>query len=140
MAFKVPITMYIDLPDPRPLSNNVDLENVWYNEIAEETTNGAGLNLGVSYQQINPRMNTQQGTQILATQQVSDLNTRMAQQQVQNQYQQMPSRVSQPQPQMQVGTGQQTMMQPGTISVAIQQNPNMPQQVASQNDMINPIG
>ena len=32
MAFKVPISMYIDLPDPRPLSNNVDLETVWYKE------------------------------------------------------------------------------------------------------------
>ena len=31
-AFKVPISMYIDLPDPRPLSNNVDLETVWYKE------------------------------------------------------------------------------------------------------------
>ena len=29
-AFKVPTSMYIDLPDPRPLSNNVDLEKVWY--------------------------------------------------------------------------------------------------------------
>ena len=29
-AFKVPTSMYIDLPDPRPLSNNVDLEHVWY--------------------------------------------------------------------------------------------------------------
>ena len=29
-AFKVPTVMYIDLPDPRPLSNNVDLEAVWY--------------------------------------------------------------------------------------------------------------
>lgn len=29
-AFKVPTTMYIDLPNPRPLSNNVDLEDVWY--------------------------------------------------------------------------------------------------------------
>ncbi len=29
-AFKVPTSMYIDLPNPRPLSNNVDLENVWY--------------------------------------------------------------------------------------------------------------
>ena len=34
MAFKVPIPMYIDLPNPRPLSNNVDLENVWYQENA----------------------------------------------------------------------------------------------------------
>ena len=37
MAFKVPISMYIDLPDPRPLSNNVDLETVWYKEIKETT-------------------------------------------------------------------------------------------------------
>ena len=32
-AFKVPTQLYIDLPNPRPLSNNVDLENVWYNDI-----------------------------------------------------------------------------------------------------------
>ena len=31
-AFKVPTSMYIDLPNPRPLSNNVDLEKVWYTE------------------------------------------------------------------------------------------------------------
>ena len=31
-AFKVPTSMYIDLPNPRPLSNNVDLEKVWYGE------------------------------------------------------------------------------------------------------------
>ena len=31
-AFKVPTQLYVDLPDPRPLSNNVDLENVWYKE------------------------------------------------------------------------------------------------------------
>ena len=31
-AFRVPTTMYIDLPNPRPLSNNVDLENVWYTQ------------------------------------------------------------------------------------------------------------
>jgi len=29
-AFKVPISMYIPIPNPRPLSNNVDLGNVWY--------------------------------------------------------------------------------------------------------------
>ena len=29
-AFKVPISMYVDLPDPRPMSNNVDLKYVWY--------------------------------------------------------------------------------------------------------------
>ena len=37
-AFKVPISMYIDLPNPRPLSNNVDLETVWYQ--SEEKTKG----------------------------------------------------------------------------------------------------
>ncbi|MBR3049401.1 MAG: ATP-binding protein [Bacilli bacterium] len=30
-AFKIPISMYVDLPIPRPLSNNVNLESVWYN-------------------------------------------------------------------------------------------------------------
>lgn len=30
-AFKVPTSLYIDIPDPRPLSNNVDLQMVWYN-------------------------------------------------------------------------------------------------------------
>ena len=29
-AFTVPTPMYIDLPNPRPLSNNVDLEKVWF--------------------------------------------------------------------------------------------------------------
>ena len=29
-AFKVPTVLYIDLPDPMPLSNNIDLESVWY--------------------------------------------------------------------------------------------------------------
>ncbi len=29
-AFKVPTIMHIGLPDPMPLSNNVDLDNVWY--------------------------------------------------------------------------------------------------------------
>ena len=29
-AFKVPTAMYIDLPNPTPLSNDVDLTNAWY--------------------------------------------------------------------------------------------------------------
>lgn len=36
-AFQVPIPMYIDLPDPRPLSNNVDLKNVWYNNVIDNS-------------------------------------------------------------------------------------------------------
>ena len=35
-AFKVPTVMYLDLPDPVPLSNNVDLKTVWYKEIKTE--------------------------------------------------------------------------------------------------------
>ena len=38
-AFKVPTSMYIDLPDPRPLSNNVNLESVWYVTENEEPKN-----------------------------------------------------------------------------------------------------
>ena len=34
-AFKVPTALYIDLPDPRPLSNNVDLETVWYKQSSQ---------------------------------------------------------------------------------------------------------
>ena len=36
-AFKVPTSMYIDIPNPRPLSNNVDLETVWYNNKNNES-------------------------------------------------------------------------------------------------------
>ena len=32
-AFKVPISMYIDLPNPRPTSDNVNLTDVWYRPI-----------------------------------------------------------------------------------------------------------
>ncbi len=31
-AFKVPVSLKIDLPDPQPLSNNVNLEDVWYRQ------------------------------------------------------------------------------------------------------------
>ena len=31
-AFKVPTVMYLDMPDPRPLSNNVDLTKVWFED------------------------------------------------------------------------------------------------------------
>lgn len=31
-AFKVPTVMYFELPNPSPLSNNVDLKSVWYKE------------------------------------------------------------------------------------------------------------
>ncbi len=38
-AFKVPITMYIDLPNPRPSSNNVDLESIWFTANNTNTNN-----------------------------------------------------------------------------------------------------
>lgn len=44
-AFKVPIPMYIDIPNPRPLSNNVDLTNVWFNEIKEDDITGGQVDL-----------------------------------------------------------------------------------------------
>ena len=31
-AFHVPTSMYVDLPNPRPLSNNVNLNDVWYRQ------------------------------------------------------------------------------------------------------------
>ena len=43
-AFKVPTVLYIDMPDPMPLSNNVDLESVWYEkeQPAAQATQTAG--------------------------------------------------------------------------------------------------
>lgn len=38
-AFKVPTVMYIDLPDPKPLSDNVDLKEVWYKTETPANTN-----------------------------------------------------------------------------------------------------
>ena len=29
-AFKVPVFMYVDRPNPTPLSNNVDVNQIWY--------------------------------------------------------------------------------------------------------------
>lgn len=46
-AFKVPISMYIELPNPRPLSNNVDLETVWYKMIQETVASAATPGFGV---------------------------------------------------------------------------------------------
>ena len=43
-AFRVPTSLYIDLPNPKPLSNNVDLETVWYSgQAAPPTTDVAAL-------------------------------------------------------------------------------------------------
>ena len=42
-AFKVPISMYIDIPNPRPLSNNVDLATVWYKAVESQNYNSVGV-------------------------------------------------------------------------------------------------
>ena len=133
MAFKVPITMYIDLPDPRPLSNNVDLENVWYNEIAEEANDGAGLKLGVNTTQNSlAGMNMVQEVRPMQNglnQQILGSNNRMMpQQQVTAQYQQMPQTVAvrpnvQPTTQVLGSNPQQATVRPGTPPMTSQQAP-----------------
>ena len=40
MSFKVPISMYIDLPNPRPMSDNVNLTDVWYRPINNNVSMG----------------------------------------------------------------------------------------------------
>ena len=42
-AFKVPVSMYIDLPNPRPMSNNVDINTVWYKESTSLTNSVGGV-------------------------------------------------------------------------------------------------
>ena len=39
-AFKVPTSLYIDKPDPEPLSNDVDLEDVWFNDQQSTSSDG----------------------------------------------------------------------------------------------------
>lgn len=86
-AFKVPTTMYIDLPNPRPLSNNIDLEDVWYK---------ADNDLNVS---VNKIMSNQQFINQLVQQ---------PQQPVQQFINQMPQQVQQqPVQQYQVNTEQE---------------------------------
>ena len=41
-AFKVPTVMYLEIPNPTPLSNNVDLNDVWYKEENEIMPNIQG--------------------------------------------------------------------------------------------------
>ena len=100
-AFKVPTSMYIDLPNPRPLSNNVDLENVWYEK---ETPNQAVQN------------NQAANVQTIMQQQIRNASTQApVQQQVMSQ-----------QPAMQAMPKQQVMMQQQMQNQQPQQQ--MPQQ------------
>lgn len=86
-AFKVPTSMYIDLPNPRPLSNNVDLENVWYKKKEPENQNVQPQNsmnqmLQESSYAQQPQMMQQQ---MPPQQQVVQQPQQMQQQQVLNQ-------------------------------------------------------
>lgn len=100
-AFKVPTSMYIDLPNPRPLSNNVDLENVWYEK---GTPNQAVQN------------NQAANVQTIMQQQIRNASTQApVQQQVMSQ-----------QPAMQAMPNQQVMMQQQMQNQQPQQQ--MPQQ------------
>lgn len=64
-AFKVPTSMYIDIPNPRPLSNNVNLEAVWYE------LNNSGLNNGVVQQMTS---NSPDSVSAIMAQQVNKAN------------------------------------------------------------------
>ena len=78
-AFKVPISMYIDFPNPTPLSNNVDLEKVWYENpktatasetqpaLAEQPTTIMANNAQVVPQAV-PQAASQNVQQVMATQ------------------------------------------------------------------------
>lgn len=100
-AFKVPTSMYIDLPNPRPLSNNVDLENVWYEK---ETPNQAVQN------------NQAANVQTIMQQQIRNASTQAPVQQ----------KVMAQQPAMQAMPSQQGMMQQQMQNQQPQQQ--MPQQ------------
>jgi DNA helicase HerA-like ATPase len=67
-AFKVPTVLYIPLPDPMPLSNNVDLESVWYPQRKQAIS------------QVGPVPATVQ-TSTIATNDVSSIMTQEASQQ-----------------------------------------------------------
>ena len=43
-AFKVPTMFHVDMPNPKPLSNNVDLNDVWYNVQKNIQNNIADIN------------------------------------------------------------------------------------------------
>lgn len=58
-AFQVPTSMYIDLPNPRPLSNNVDLKVVWYqkpvvNNLINQAVGTSGPTPAVRTANFNP--------------------------------------------------------------------------------------
>ena len=68
-AFKVPTVMYIDLPNPQPLSNNVDLEKVWYNKnvAADQVSVGQIMNNQTMTQQSMPQIGIQSEPKLVST-------------------------------------------------------------------------
>ncbi len=64
-AFKVPTQLYIDLPNPQPLSNNVDLEDVWYRKVQIESVAGLAGGFGFPVSEMMPSM-VQEPTQMNA--------------------------------------------------------------------------
>lgn len=89
-AFQVPTSMYIDLPNPRPLSNNVDLETVWYKKVNPDTlissSNGISAG-GVATMPFTPAVqtvafvpNSQSNMTSVQPQQVASVNATVQQQ------------------------------------------------------------
>ena len=80
-AFKVPTVLYIPLPDPMPLSNNVDLEKVWYAQAQQTITPQQVMQQPVQQQMISA---TAQASIPVS----SDVSAIMAQQATVQQFQQ----------------------------------------------------
>jgi len=72
-AFKVPTSMYIDLPNPRPLSNNVDLEQVWYQMPTSQNPNDVTTIMAMQRNQ-QPQGIQQQAPVVNQTQPIQDQN------------------------------------------------------------------
>ena len=82
-AFKVPTGMYFDLPNPQPLSDNVNLNDVWYK-------NNTPKNLAQDVNAVMQQNAYQQGTYIQQTQDVNQIMQQQAQSVPQGTYIQQP--------------------------------------------------
>ena len=125
-AFKVPTSMYVDLPNPRPLSNNVDLEKVWYESRAVPATSQTITADPNSVSSIMAQQNQVQQTQVTQNQ--------MAQQQIQQQIIQPDRRMVQQPGQVlpQPVANQQGMIQQQVIQRPQPVQQTMPQPMVSQ--------
>lgn len=82
-AFKVPTGMYFDLPNPQPLSDNVNLNDVWYKDNTPK-------NLAQDVNTVMQQNAYQQGTYIQQTQDVNQIMQQQAQSVPQGTYIQQP--------------------------------------------------